>query len=313
MVKRSKKRPPGEWHHFFKVMFPGRYTRRLQIPPDFVEHISKEAYKFATLEDSIGSHWCIKLRKTADGTYLADGWPDFVKDHSIYDFNFLVFGYDGNTCFNVLIFYENACERDYVFKTKTNEGSAFSNGAKKRDKSSETPDSVQKASKDDPGQCLPTFKPKELKKPKREDVELTSEPLSRTRFSLSRRRPATEEEKAKVRKEAESFTSKFPCFLKCLTTSNVYKRFVLMIPVNFVRANKRHLHTESKAEVTLWNTEGKAWRVDLYYTRERRNVLSAGWLAFLRANKLEEADICVFELVGKFEMQVHIFRAVKEV
>ncbi|KAJ4964450.1 hypothetical protein NE237_024389 [Protea cynaroides] len=290
MVKRSKNKPPGRRRHFFKVMFPGRYARKLQIPPDFVEHISKEAYKSATLEDSSGNHWRTRLSKTTDGTYLGDGWPDFVKDHSIYDFNFLVFGYDGNTCFNVLIFYENACERDYVFKIKTNEGSAFSNG---RDKSSETPDSVQKASKDDPGQCLLTFKPKELEKPKREDVELTSEQLSRTRFSLSRRRPATKKEKAKVRKEAESFTSKFPCFLKCLTTSNVHR---LIIPVKFARTNRRHLRTQWKTETTLWNAKGEAWTVNLIYSWGR-TALCGGWLEFLRANKLEEADICIFELV----------------
>ncbi|KAJ4964248.1 hypothetical protein NE237_024187 [Protea cynaroides] len=307
MVKRSKDRSSGKRRHFFKVMFPGCYTRRLRIPPDFVQHISKEAYEFATLEDSSGSHWCIKLSKTTDGTYLEDGWPDFVKDHSIYDFNFLVFGYDGNTCFKVLIFYENACEKDYVFKTKTNEESAFSNGAKKHDKSSETPDSDQKASKEDPGQYLPTFKPNELKKSKSEDVELTSEPLLQTRCSLSRRWPATEEEKAEVWKAAESFTSKCPFFLKRLTASNAHKRFVLNIPRKFART---HLRTPLKEEVILWNTKGYAWRVKLKHTRIT-TVLSGGWLAFVRANKLEVADICIFELVGKFVMQVHIFRAVK--
>ncbi|KAJ4964237.1 hypothetical protein NE237_024176 [Protea cynaroides] len=313
MVKRSKNRLPGERRHFFKVMLPGRYTRRLQIPPAFVEHISEEAYKIATLEDSSGSHWCIKLSKTTDGTYLEDGWPDFVKDHSISDFNFLVFGYDGNTCFNVLIFSKSACERDYVFKIKKNEESTFSIGAKELDKSSETSSgSVQKASNDDPGQCLPTFKPDELKKSEREDVELTSEPLSRTRYSLSRRWSAIEEEKAKVWEAAKSFTSKFPCFVKCLTAANVYRKFTLEIPSKFARTHGRHFHTQWKTEVTLWNTQGKAWRVNLIYSWGR-TVLCGGWQKFLRANKLEEADICIFELVGKFEMQVHIFRAVKEV
>ncbi|KAJ4963282.1 hypothetical protein NE237_023221 [Protea cynaroides] len=115
----------------------------------------------------------------------------------IYDYNFLVFGYDGNTCFDVQIFGKSACERDYVFETKTNQESPFSNGAKECDQSSETPiDSVQKASKDDPDQCIPTFKPNGLKQTKREVIELKSEPLSRTTSSSSRR-PATEEEKAK--------------------------------------------------------------------------------------------------------------------
>ncbi|XP_043713903.1 B3 domain-containing protein Os01g0723500-like isoform X2 [Telopea speciosissima] len=227
MVNRSQNIPPDERNHFFKIMFPGFSTRRL-IPPDFAEHISTEAYKFATIEDSSGSHWRIKLNKTTDGTYLEDGWQDFVKDHSIYDYNFLVFGYDGNTCFDVNIFDESACERDYVFSTKPNQEPAFSNGAKKCDKPSKTStDSVQKDSKDNPGQRLPTVKPKGLKKARRENVELTREPQSKTICSSSRRRPPSEEEKAKVWKEAKSFTSKFPCFLRCLTTSNVSRGVVV--------------------------------------------------------------------------------------
>ncbi|XP_043713901.1 B3 domain-containing protein Os11g0197600-like isoform X2 [Telopea speciosissima] len=311
MEKRSKNIPPDERPHFFKIMFPGFSTMRLRIPPDFVEHISTEAYKLATLEDSCGNHWHVKLSKTTSGTYIEDGWQDFIKDHSIYDHNFLVFGYDGNICFDVKIFDGSACERDYVFSTKPNQESAFSDGTKKCDKSSETStDCVQKVSKDDPGQLLSTFKLNGLQKAKREDVELTHEPLSKTICSSSRRRPATEEEKAKIWKEAESFTSKFPCFLRCLTESNVHRGFYVYIPIKFART---HGHIQQNGKVTLRNRKGQAWRINLVYTSRGRTFLCGGWREFVRANKLQEADICVFELVGKFEMHVHIFQAVKKV
>ncbi|XP_042495566.1 B3 domain-containing protein Os01g0723500-like [Macadamia integrifolia] len=279
MVKKSKSLPPEERLHFFKIMLPG-FCTRLRIPPDFVKHISPEAYELATLEDSTGSQWPIKLSKTTEGTYLEDGWQDFVKDHSIDEYNFLLFGYDRNTCFSVNIFDKSACE---------------------------TSDSVLQASKYDPGKHLPSRKPKRLKKVRREEVELTDKPCSKTKCSSSRRRPATEEEKAEVLKEAESFTSKFPCFLKCLNASNVYRGFYLSIPSNFART---HLHIQQKGEVTLRNREGQTWRVNIIKFR-RKTALCAGWPAFVHANQLEEADICIFELVGKFKLQFHIFRAVK--
>ncbi|XP_042494948.1 B3 domain-containing protein Os11g0197600-like [Macadamia integrifolia] len=309
MGKTGKNIPPlDERPHFCKIMFPGFYTRPLRIPPEFLENISTEAYKFATLKDSNGNHWRVKLNKTTSGTYIEDGWQDFIRDHSIYDDNFLVFGYDGNTCFDVQIFDESGCNRDYLFSTKHQEPD-FSNGAKECDKSSETSrDSVEKASKDDPGKCLPSSKPKGLRKAKGKDAVLTPEQIPKTIWSSSRRRPTTEEEKAKVLEEVESFTSKFPFLLRCLTATNVHKS-LLGIPMDFAR---KHFHFQKKTMVTLWNKKGQAWKVNMLYTSSRI-ALCGGWGAFVYANQLEEGDICIFELVGKLEMQVHIFPAVKKV
>lgn len=36
------------------------------------------------------------------------------------------------------------------------------------------------------------------------------------------------------------------------------------------------------------------------------HTFCGGWMAFVRGNDVNIGDICIFELVGKREMQVHI-------
>lgn len=67
-----------------------------------------------------------------------------------------------------------------------------------------------------------------------------------------------------------------------------------------------------KAEIVLWNVKGKAWTMILVFYGSQF-VFTGGWAAFAHDNKLQEGDTCIFELVGKTEMRVHILRVVKKV
>lgn len=42
-----------------------------------------------------------------------------------------------------------------------------------------------------------------------------------------------------------------------------------------------------------------------------RHSFSGGWRSFVVDNGLKEGDACIFELVKRTEMQVHVFRAGK--
>ncbi|KAF8377483.1 hypothetical protein HHK36_030863 [Tetracentron sinense] len=132
---------------------------------------------------------------------------------------------------------------------------------------------------------------------------------SRTRGCLARSQSTIEEEREKVRKEAKSFTSKFPYFIKCMKKFNVHRTFVLSIP-NFFSA---HFPTSGKhTEIVLRNSGGEPWIVNLI-RRGIRYTICGGWASFIHGNKIEEGDTCAFVLVGESEMRVHIFRLVKEV
>ncbi|OVA05167.1 B3 DNA binding domain [Macleaya cordata] len=299
-----------------------------------MKHISEEESDRAILKGPSGSQWHVKLCKTEDGTYLQDGWQDFVRDHSLCYYEFLVFRYDGNMCFNVQIFDKSGCEREDACSSKTQglifpiEKKFVSYAGKKRGK---PPKRCAGSADLFPSRDCYTGKkrgrqPKKFagsadlfpfracqrdsgieavaeKRIKTEDVSMpTSERDSQARGCLSRRKLKTEEEKAKVWKATESFSSSCPYFAKCLNCYNVRTRFVLNIPKGFCTAHLPRFSTK----IILRNPRGKDWFVNLKYTGGKYSFVG-GWTAFVRGNKLEEGDICIFELVGKCEFCVHIF------
>lgn len=63
-----------------------------------------------------------------------------------------------------------------------------------------------------------------------------------------------------------------------------------------------------KSEIVLRNLSGKCWTVNSIPTLKVQTLhtFCGGWMAFVRDNDIQMGDICIFELVGKCEMRVHI-------
>ncbi|CAK9150826.1 unnamed protein product [Ilex paraguariensis] len=127
--------------------------------------------------------------------------------------------------------------------------------------------------------------------------------------NLSIMKPPAEERKARIWKTFESFTSKFPYFKICLKEYSVDRVYVQPIPTSF---SELHL-PKSKLEIVLRNSEGKSWTVNTVLTARKTHAFVGEWRAFVRDNLLKQDDCCIFELVGKEEMQVHIFKSGMEV
>lgn len=125
---------------------------------------------------------------------------------------------------------------------------------------------------------------------------------------ISQRRPVTKEEMNKTLEQANSFKSKNPFVHVVMQESYVYVSFFLNIPYAFAR---QYLPKVSK-KMTLWDPNGKPWAVS-YVSYSSRGGFSAGWGGFSYANNLEKYDVCVFELIKRNHMKVHIFRVVKEI
>jgi hypothetical protein len=93
-----------------------------KIPPNFCKHIPweasrkaknlKEASMAATLEGPSGRTWQVVIRRTAEGTFFASGWAQFVQDQALRELEFLVFRHDGGTRFAAMVFDKSACERE---------------------------------------------------------------------------------------------------------------------------------------------------------------------------------------------------------
>lgn len=63
-----------------------------------------------------------------------------------------------------------------------------------------------------------------------------------------------------------------------------------------------------RTAITLRNLQGECWTVNSVPTVKVQTLhtFCGGWMAFVRDNGIQIRDICIFELVGRCEMRVHI-------
>ncbi|XP_077218927.1 B3 domain-containing protein Os01g0723500-like isoform X2 [Tasmannia lanceolata] len=314
--------------HFFKVLL-GDFSNRLRIPPAFMKHISKEASSKRTviLEGPSSRVWHVELSKTVNGTYLQDGWQEFAKAHSLRVSEFLVFRYDGNMRFNVLIFDKTVCEREDILTSNIFQEQTFFHEQKKRCRPPKTSlnfgstISLQKACEIDsknhlsnnlctvkhsfPDKYNSSPKPEGVVRIETEDLDLPAS-VAETVHYLGRTQHVMSEENRKAQERANSITSDFPFFTKIINANHV-RRGCVPIPVSFARAHP----PKGRVKIILQDPKGKAWEVK-HITYHGWSALSAGWIAFAHGNNLVEGDSWIFELVGKLKMCVHIFRFSEE-
>ncbi|RWW29738.1 hypothetical protein GW17_00005721 [Ensete ventricosum] len=263
------------------------FQKLQRIPPKFLKHISSVGSKKAILQGPSGSKWHVELGKDMKDTFLTAGWPKFVEDHSLREYEFLVFQYDGDMHFTVLVFDTSACEREDVFAVRPRRQPRQCEGKRKRGrppKHSPEVGCIVKSEAIEHGMSL------ELRK---DDVHqpnlLQIQPFQR---------------KLRAEEAANSFTSAFPYIVMRMAPSQVYRPY-MRIPKWFSRA---HLPPK-RSNLVLRDPSGKSWIVT--YIPSLRCQISRGWSVFARTNNLEEGDYCVLELIGPIELRVHIFRAVE--
>lgn len=120
-------------------------------------------------------------------------------------------------------------------------------------------------------------------------------------------------------------------FIWCLVWSNIaLDKFILLSPpaqaslgllISFIFAWQNipyqfateHL-PKCKVKILLHNLKGKTWTVNSIPTTrvQTSHTFCGGWLSFVRDNNIDLGDICIFELVHKCELRVHVLRVEKE-
>ncbi|KAM6591509.1 hypothetical protein CsatA_014114 [Cannabis sativa] len=101
--------------HFFKIILQKTlHDNKIQIPKTFwVKHcgsLSNQVF----LKLPCGSTWEVGLTKTSDGKiWIENGWNKFAQHCSLSWGNFLVFRYEGDSQFHVIIFNLTTTEIDY--------------------------------------------------------------------------------------------------------------------------------------------------------------------------------------------------------
>ncbi|KAJ9166166.1 hypothetical protein P3X46_020950 [Hevea brasiliensis] len=105
-------------------------------------------------------------------------------------------------------------------------------------------------------------------------------------------------------KAAKSFNSGFPNFARIMRKFNISGSYTLKIPHQFSAAYLPNC----KTEMVLLNLRGERWTVNSVPDSKGRTIhtFCGGWMAFVRDNDIKMGDVCIFELVSKCEMLVHI-------
>ncbi|RHN77379.1 putative transcription factor B3-Domain family [Medicago truncatula] len=290
------------WTHFQFIHFTQflqtttNFQQQLALPKTFSDNLKKKLPENVTLKGPSGVVWNIGLTTRDNTVYFVDGWQQFVNDHSLKENDFLVFKYNGESLFEVLIFDGNSfCEKATSYFVGKCGHAQTEQGDSKKPVIEVTPVQTKKRGRppksDDSGEKLL----RDLVACNKEHSEAST--LDRIR---------KEDEK----KIAESFTSSFPYFVKILKAGNVGGSRTLRIPYHFSAA---HL-PDFKIEVTLRNSKGKCWTVNSVPCAKGKIIHSfcGGWMAFVRDNGVNFGDTCIFELVTNYVMQVYIFGSGKE-
>ncbi|KAG6511810.1 hypothetical protein ZIOFF_029888 [Zingiber officinale] len=337
-------------HHFIKVFLPDLTSQHLKIPPAFRVHLRNKSLRMVSLRGPSGNVWDVELVDSSNGLRFESGWKEFVTDHAIETGDILVFRFDGCSCFSVLVFDATACEKEVAFLARPHaQNVADVNEPRPAEEMAIVPRTSQQevdiiCVKEEEGEatalntqifsqnngpgidkkrkmrsinCLQEPKSKEIfysgnlasrRSMKSPDAETIVAKVQKMPPLSSQRRPVTKEEVDKALCKAKSFMSKNPFFLIVMQDSYVYSSFFMNVPGSFAQP---HLPRISQV-LTLWDENDERWAVTYVYYGNR-GALSGGWGAFAKAHNLEKFDVCIFELIKKQHLKVHIFRVVDEI
>ncbi|EXC35446.1 B3 domain-containing transcription factor VRN1 [Morus notabilis] len=100
--------------HFFKIILKETLNNnKLQIPNKFLRLYGDTLSGKVCLELPCGLRWEVRLTKSNGKVWMDKGWTDFSKYYSLGHGDLLVFRYEGNSKFHVLIFDKSTTEIDY--------------------------------------------------------------------------------------------------------------------------------------------------------------------------------------------------------
>ncbi|WOG84889.1 hypothetical protein DCAR_0104074 [Daucus carota subsp. sativus] len=250
------------WIHIYVQMIPRKFERLFEKNLDNRIQLSVPS----------GSVWSIDLEKQQDKVWLQNGWPEFAKFYSIGFGYLLVFEYQEDSKFKVLIFDPSASEIDYPANCST---------------------------------TLEFVKSTKVEKKRENEFNISDDsdeisPRKRTRASYSCIANSNGKSACNVKKDpalaaAKDFKSEKPYFIVSMTPSHIKGSSGMHITKTFEEVYKKWM---KNVEVIL-EVGGKTWPVFSYFNLSNdRCAFRHGWADFARDNSLKVGDVCVFELIN---------------
>ncbi|EEF52478.1 conserved hypothetical protein [Ricinus communis] len=325
---------------FFEIFSSNLSSDRLRIPARFTRHLEGRTSGSVSLTGPSGNIWTVNLIQQSEDIFFDHGWPVFVKDHFIACGDLLLFRFDGELCFTVQVFDQSKCEKEAAFHSKCTQNPIqfyISIGQKR-----ERDDGDDDGNKDSFLVRSCESMPKKVKRGQEEsslhETKQCWSPCQNTAASSRlnicheildpkaevaiQKRTGKEDRNLadrgygsifleREKRVAQSFISCFPYFVRIMKRFNISGSYTLNIPYQFSTA---HLPS-SKTEIVLRTIKGACWTVNSVPTTRvhTSHTFCGGWMAFVRSNDIKIGDVCIFELVRKYELRVFILRVGKEV
>ncbi|GAB2285204.1 hypothetical protein Dimus_019655 [Dionaea muscipula] len=317
--------------HFFKIIVSADQQNQLRIPPEFVRNHGRDLSNWARLTvPHTGIVLEVELVKSGDELWLRRGWDQFMKAFSIGYGYFLVFRYEGNSRFHVIIFDLSATEVEYPLMAAGNWDQLIQSEPKEVTKA-EKVDHINGHGKgclladgdddDDVSLEILDHSPIGMSTPDMCVVDMTGEGteeddsssrLGKMDAPAPDHLPGEERRiwnmtKTKTMNVKEAFRNESRCFMVVMRPSYVSKRFHLHIPMGH---GKKYLAVKGDRAITFHAIGSrKKWRARYCVDCNGSRKISSGWGVFARENRLNVGDVCVFEMIqGRHHMyKVHIF------
>ncbi|KAK7310208.1 hypothetical protein RJT34_07565 [Clitoria ternatea] len=211
-----------------------------------------------------GTEWEVDCVERDGDVWFCKGWQEFVKYLSLDVSHFVVFKYEGNSSFRVIVFGKSAMEIEYPSNDKgTNdeEWEEVDNDKSLREKQGQYEIKVEK------------------KKRKNNPANLGVSERD------IKKRIMTFHQKVK-----QGFRSENDYFI-CTIQKSYIERDFLIIPKEFST-----MHLQRKGNATLFVNEHRTWDVEFRCRSDGNLAFCCGWRKFLMDNKLKLGDVCAFEL-----------------
>ncbi|CAK8569923.1 unnamed protein product [Lathyrus sativus] len=302
--------------HFFKIIVESTLQEeKMRVPISFVRRYWKGIENPVTLRLPNMFESKIFWEKNSDYDVLfCNGWKEFANYLSMGDSQLLVFQYQENSLFNVIVFGKNGLEIKYP-SLKINGESIEIEASENSLQIIEDPSPKHRERL----KSLQVFKkrkttPKEQKESNQDKRKIQKNGRSHNIIDVDDVNNEDLKEKSRVLydKVKNTFQSNKDFFI-CMIQKTSMERDLLGIPYDFGR---KFLHGLQGRNVTLFVNPKKRWIVDLRLTSNDKYILSGGWSKFRAHNNLNFGDVCGLILnksKGKISFKVTIFSLEKDI
>ncbi|KAG2547397.1 putative B3 domain-containing protein Os03g0621600 isoform X2 [Panicum virgatum] len=309
--------------YFFKVMM-GDFRSRMTIPDKFAQRFRDKIRGKITLKVYNGSTCTVVVARYQNKLVLEAGWEAFISTHDIRLADLLVFRYNGNFQFEVLVFDPSCCvkESSNVAQNCCDHVRVQQRHRNLLDSSSVSDDDQETMQSS--GSEYPT--PGEKKGPNQGtkktntssstchlnatdlySSENDQEISSMTSYIFSPFTHLTQMQRMKVEKRVQDICSSIPIFGSVMTKCNITRN-----PCYLGICRKyAHQYLPHESQILRLQQHGKVWQVLLCTTKRNSIQFSRGWKKFVSDNKMQIGDICLFELLKDekmLTMNIHIIR-----